>query len=262
MKKRVWELDFLRGFAIIMMVFDHLMYDFAVVRSLFSNYHDVDNQIFESLRVFAVSYWNSDLRFFGHFFFVTLFLVVSGISYTFSKNNLSRGLKLGAVAILISLVTYLLDEFLISGTLIVFGIIHLYAASILIIYLLRMFIKSEIVLLIIALIIIGLGIPFRFYSPDYLLFFEWSELPKIIIGLKGFGADYFSIVPYTGIILLGTVIGKVYYEEKVSLMPSVKITDKNFVSLVGRKSLLVFIVHQPVLYLLIYLVGYLLGYRI
>ncbi|MDY0024288.1 MAG: heparan-alpha-glucosaminide N-acetyltransferase domain-containing protein, partial [Candidatus Izemoplasmatales bacterium] len=155
MKKRVWELDFLRGFAIIMMVFDHLMYDFAVVRSLFSNYSSVDNQFFESLRVFAISYWNSDLRFFGHFFFVTLFLVVSGISYTFSKNNLSRGLKLGAVAILISLVTYLLDEFLISGTLIVFGIIHLYAASILIIYLLRMFIKSEIALLIIALIIIG-----------------------------------------------------------------------------------------------------------
>ena len=28
-RKRVWELDFMRGFAVLCMCFDHLMYDFA-----------------------------------------------------------------------------------------------------------------------------------------------------------------------------------------------------------------------------------------
>lgn len=258
--KRIWELDFLRGFAIIMMVFDHLMYDFMIMPSFFSNFQAVDNQFFSSLQDLAESYWVSDLRFYGHFFFVSVFLLVSGISFTFSKSNLSRGLKLTLVALLINVVTIVLESF-VANTLIIFGIIHLYAFSILFIYLLRKFINNEIVILIIALVIIALGFPLKFYDPEYLTNFEFSKLLEIIIGFKAFGADYFSIIPYTGIILLGTVIGKVYYHNKVSLIPTVKIKDKNIFMIAGKKSLLIFLTHQFILLALVFAIGYLFGYR-
>jgi len=261
MNKRIWELDFLRGFAIIMMVFDHLMYDLMYLPNFFGNFNTIDNPTFDYLQELGYKYWISDLRFYGHFSFVALFLLVSGISYTFSKNNLSRGLKLLGVALLITLVTLILDN-IIGGTLIVFGIIHLYAVSILIIYLLRKFIKSEIILLIISLIIIFAGFPLKFYDVDYLGSFSFKNLPEIIIGLKGFGADYFSIIPYTGVILLGTVLGNNLYLNRVSLIPKVKISDKNIINIAGRKSLLIFVTHQVILIALVYLIGYLFGYRI
>ena len=260
MKKRIWELDFLRGFAIIMMVFDHLMYDFMFMPGFFSNFRTVDNSVFNFLNDIASKYWVSELRFFGHLFFITVFLVVSGISYTFSKNNLSRGLKLGIVALLINLITFGLN-YAINGTLIIFGIIHLYSASIILIYFIRKLVKNEIVLLVIALVIIGAGIPLKFYDPDYLARFEWKDLPAIIIGFKAYGADYFSIIPYMGLILLGTVIGNTFYVNKVSLIPSVNMSEKNIFSIAGRKSLLIFVTHQVVLIALVFLVGYIFGYR-
>jgi len=260
MKKRIWELDFLRGFSIIMMVFDHLMYDFMYMPKLFSNFHAVDNSVFNFLRILATNYWKSELRFFGHLFFVSVFLIVSGISYTFSKNNLSRGLKLLLLSLIITAVSLGLDFFL-SDTLIVFGIIHLYATSILIIYLLRKFIKNELVLLIIAFIIIGIGFPLGFYDIEYYDTFEWKNLPAIIIGVKAFGSDYFSIFPYTGVILLGTVLGKIYYSNKVSLIPQVKMTEKNIFIFAGQKSLIIFITHQAFLLAFVYLIGYILGYH-
>jgi uncharacterized membrane protein len=260
MNKRIWELDFLRGFAIIMMVFDHLMYDFMYLPNYFSNYHSVDNSVFNFLNELGYQYWISDLRFFGHFFFVSVFLIVSGISFTFSKNNLSRGLKLAVVALLITLVTYGLS-FLISGVIIVFGIIHLYALSIIIIYFLRKIIKNELVLLVIALAIIAYGIIIKFYHPFYIGTFTWAKLPDIIIGLRAYGADHFGLVPYLGIIILGTVLGNTFYKNKVSLIPSVKMSEKNIFSIAGRRSLLIFVTHQVVLILLIYIIGYIFGYR-
>ncbi|MDD3128785.1 MAG: heparan-alpha-glucosaminide N-acetyltransferase domain-containing protein [Candidatus Izemoplasmatales bacterium] len=270
MKKRIWELDFFRGFAIIMMIFDHLMYDFMTMNSYFSNFTTVNNSIFNFLTESGVWYWNSELRFFGHIFFVSLFLLISGISYNFSKNNLSRGVKLLIIALLINLITYIIDIF-IGGSFIVFGIIHLYAVSIILIYYIRKLIKNifkseskqETFLLVLSLVIIFIGIVFKFYDVEYLNKFSFSDLPGIILGVEGygFGADYFSVFPYTGIILLGTVLGKQFYKNKVSLVPKIDFSDKNLFMIAGRKSLLIFILHQPILIGIIFIIGYIFGYR-
>ncbi len=261
MKRRIWELDFLRGFAIIMMIFDHLMYDFMYMPVFFSNFNQVDNPTFNWLSDMGLSYWLSGLRFFGHFFFVALFLIISGISFTFSKNNLSRGLKLSIVAILITLVTFTLDYFLSMEMIIVFGIIHLYALSIILTYLIRKLIKNEIVILVISLIVIFVGFLIKFYNPVFLASFSWAELWKIIIGINAYGADYFGLIPYFGFILLGTVLGKAFYSNRQSLIPQVNIPEKNIVMIAGRRSLLIFITHQIVLIALIYIIGFIFGYR-
>ncbi len=262
MKKRIWELDFLRGFAIIMMIFDHLMFDFKSLRMFFGNFDQVDNEVFNWLKEFGNMYWHSELRFFGHFVFLSIFMLVSGISFTFSKSNLSRGLKLSIVAMVITLITFIVEETLSFDALIIFGIIHLYAVSILITYVIRKFIKNDIVIMLFAFAIIAYGISFRFWSVSYLPAFSFSRLPEIIIGLKGYGADYFGLVPYLGIILLGTVIGNQFYHNKTSIIPQVKISEKNIFMIAGRKSLIIFVTHQIVLIALIYIIGYIFEYRI
>lgn len=262
MKNRIWELDFLRGLAIILMVFDHLMYDFMYMPVFFGNFITVNNSAFNRLHDLGLNYWISDLRFYGHYTFVFLFLLISGISFTFSKNNLSRGLKLTIVAIIISLITYGLDAWVLPGMFTLFGIIHLYAVSIIIVYLLRKLIKSELALLFISAAIIIYGFVLRFYDPVYVASLSLENFARIILGMNAYGADHFGLIPFTGVILLGTVFGKVFYKNKVSYLPQVKVSDKNIFIIAGRKSLLIFITHQIVLVALIYLIGYLFGYRI
>ncbi|MFA7561012.1 MAG: heparan-alpha-glucosaminide N-acetyltransferase domain-containing protein [Candidatus Izemoplasmatales bacterium] len=262
MKNRIWELDFFRGFAIMMMIFDHLMYDFMILPSLFGNYSQVNNEVFNWLKDQGSLYWHSDLRFFGHFFFLAVFLLISGISFNFSKNNLQRGLKLLIVALLITVVTLVAEILTGSGFLIVFGIIHMFALAIIITYFIRKFIKNELVILVIGLIILGAGFVFKFYDMTFQSSFFWKDLPEIIIGTKAFGADHFGLIPYTGILLIGTVIGKTFYQNRLSLWPKVNLSSKNFFIFLGQKSLIIFVAHQIVLLALVYLIGYIFGYRI
>ncbi len=261
-KSRIWELDFLRGFAIFMMIFDHLLYDLQNLSSIFVNFWEVDSRIFNWLEDFGRLYWYSDLRLFGHLFFISLFLVVSGISYTFSKSNLRRGIKLLFVALLINLVTYLIDVIFDSDMIIAFGIIHMYALSILIIYLIKKIWDNDKFIFFIGSVIIIIGILIEFWEFNYIYQLKLNDILGLVIGTKAYGADSFGLVPYIGIMMMGTVIGNSFYKNKVSLIPTKKITNKNFFTWIGRNSLLIFVLHQFVLYGIIILVGYFYGYRV
>ena len=58
-RRRVWELDFLRGFAVLAMCFDHLMFDLMAFRSWFSNSYEVNNPFMNKLSELASAYWNT-----------------------------------------------------------------------------------------------------------------------------------------------------------------------------------------------------------
>lgn len=259
-RKRIWELDFLRGLAIFMMVFDHFMFDLLYLPNYFSNFYLLDITFFNELNRLAIMYWTSSLRFFGREFFVLVFLLVAGISYTFSKDNLKRGLKILSVAMLITLVTYLVDLILNFNVLIVFGVIHMFGVNILLTVVIRKFIKSDILILLMGMLILTFSFIFGLFTPTAINL-SFANLPKIILGLNYFGADHFGILPYLGIILIGTVVGNVFYKNKVSLLPHVKVTDKNFFNTVGRNSLIVYVLHQPLVLLFVTLIVYVFGYR-
>jgi len=259
-KERIWELDFLRGFAILMMVFDHFMWDFTFLDGYFSNFYEVDHPMFNWLHDFATMYWNSTLRFFGREFFVLVFLLVSGISFTFSKSNFKRGFKLLIVALLITLVTYSMDLIFNFGVLIVFGVIHMFAVNILLVALIRRLIHNEIIILFLGMLVITFSIIFGFFSPDPAAL-SFDNLFGIVIGSKAYGADHFGIFPYLGFILIGTVIGKTFYKYKTSLVPKVKISQKNVVMFAGRYSIWVYVLHQPIVLVLVLAFAYIFGYR-
>lgn len=260
-KSRVWELDFLRGFSIIMMVFDHLLYDLASMPVWFSNYATVNNEVIQGIVGLAQDYWASALREVGHHVFIAIFLLVSGISFTFSRSNWRRGVKFLAFALAISAGTILIETLSDLNIGIYFGIIHMFASSILIIALLRKLWNNDIFILILGGVIIILGLSFEYYHLGFIAELNISNFWEIIVGTKGYGADSFGLVPYTGIIMLGTVIGNTFYKHRVSLLPGLDGKWHNIFTITGRHSFLIFLLHQIIIFGFVILLGMILGYR-
>jgi len=261
--KRVWELDFLRGLSILLMVMDHFMYDLNSLPYWFANYSQITEpgSLMDILYRVGNWYWYSGLRNNFHFVFVAIFLLVSGISFTFSHSNLKRGLKFGIVALLISAVTISVEYFTGLNIGIVFGIIHMFAVGTILTYLLRKITKNNVIVFFVGLAFVIYGLSFDFINVDYVPTVEWNNILQIIIGLKGYGADHFGIFPYTGVIMIGTVIGELFYKSKQSLLPIWdKPWNKPFIS-AGKHTLAIFVLHQPILFLIVYLLGIAFGYH-
>jgi len=261
---RIWELDFLRGFAITMMVFDHFMYDLKSLPFLFGNYYLVDNAFFNSAYQFGMDYWLSGLRAGGHYIFVAIFLLVSGISFNFSHDNLKRGLKFLAVALLISAVT-LSVEALSDGVFefgIYFGIIHLFAVGTLLTWALRKLWDNDLFLFVIGAILVAVGVYFRFWEVPYFDSLNVGRFFAMIAGYKGYGADYFGIAPFAGVIMIGSALGKFIYPHKTSLVPFLDGKWNRPFQFAGRHALWIFVTHQLVLFALVFIIMSLFGYRI
>ncbi|MDD3477475.1 MAG: heparan-alpha-glucosaminide N-acetyltransferase domain-containing protein [Candidatus Izemoplasmatales bacterium] len=261
MKSRVWELDFLRGLSIILMVFDHLMYDLKSLPYWFADFRDVNHPIGNWLQEAAVWYWNSWLRADFHFVFVSIFLLVSGISFTFSRSNWIRGMKFTLVAVLISVVTMGVEMLYGLDIGIIFGIIHMFAVGTLLTLLVRKIWNNDVFILILGVAIVAYGVSFHFWDVPYYANLSWEAIPKIIIGIRGYGADHFGIFPYVGMIMIGTVIGNIFYKDKKSLLPKWDGKWNRPFQAAGRYTLWIFVVHQPVIMLLVVILGTIFGYH-
>lgn len=110
---RIPEIDFLRGFALLLMIWHHTMYD---IRYIFH----IDAFAFQD------SYWFYRI---GRPIVLALFLLVSGISTRFSANNLKRGLRMLLFAVIATVLTAIVE--VITGWLgvIFFNVFHVIALS-------------------------------------------------------------------------------------------------------------------------------------
>ena len=106
-KDRAWELDFLRGIALLMMLFMHMSWD---VR------YEFRVNVFSYLE--TGWFWS-----FVHPVIVVLFVSVSGICCTLSRNNVKRGLKLLGASLILTLVTFLITRFAGIECLIIFNVL-------------------------------------------------------------------------------------------------------------------------------------------
>ncbi len=232
---RIWEIDFLRGLAIILMVGYHLLYDLGD---------------FVGLKKFLG--FSTDLTtpawLLAQNFFAGLFIILSGISTTFSRNNLRRFLKFLFVAILITGTTYVFDK----SSAILFGIIHCLAFCVLLY--ITLFKKSS------PAIRVGCGIFILFTNFTLPVIRKKTGLSSswlLPFGLPdpGFASfDYFPLIPWFGVFLLGTVLGHWLYEEKKSLIRQP--LPETFINWCGRHSLWIYLLHQPIIIGILYLLGY------
>lgn len=267
-RNRVWELDFLRGFAIIAMCFDHLMCDFVFLRYWFPNYNKVNNSFIVKLARFANMYWDSAFRFWAHYTFVFVFLFLVGTSCAFSRDNVKRGSQLFVVAWIFTGASLIMKKigFLDDG--IIFGILDCIALSILCAAAVDISTKRSRIVnifapLVLGVVIISVGIYMEFWNlgRPYDGKFTASHLIDYIIGTRGFGDDWFGLFPNVGAVLLGMYFGKAAYGKRVSLLPRLDGKWNKPVNFVGRHALLFYIIHQVVIAGVVAAICMCLGYR-
>jgi len=231
---RIWEIDFLRGLSIILMVGYHLLYDvgaMAGVKSLLGFTTDL-----------LTPAWLA-----AQYFFAGLFIVLSGISSTLSRGNLRRALKLLAVAVLVSAATFVFDR---SAT-VHFGILHCLAASILI-FGLTLEKAGAAACAAVSAAVLGISAVLPLALKGVAIRFDW--LLPLGVHSPGYQSfDYFPLLPWFGIFLAGAVLGKSVYAAKQSLIW--RRGPVTFINIAGRHSLLIYIVHQPVILAVLYLLG-------
>ena len=218
------------------MIFDHLFYNL-------STFYDVQIPLVSGTHHgFTFFYWLLKTFIAGCFFFL------AGISCTFSRNNFNRGLRLLCIAVALTLVLYFAMEITI-----LFGVLHFLAVSMILAPLFTVLYKklqAKIATLLsvsVAIIILGVTPIVRQTTPPY-----------PFMGIFGFpvesfrSADYFPLIPWFGIFLLGIVFGCLFYKEKRSLF---HITAKpNFINYAGRYTLWVYLIHQPILIGLLWII--------
>lgn len=223
--KRIWELDFFRGIALILMVYFHTIYDLKE----FYNY--------------PASY-STGLNFYIGKISAILFMLISGISSSFSQNNIKRGLKVLGIALLITLITHLYN--LDYG--IKFGILHFLGVSML---LSPVFIQcNKYVLIMLGAGILALGdfVSDINISVNYLF-------PLGITGSSFASSDYYPLVPWFGVFLIGLSLGKLLYSDKRSIF-SFDLND-NMIIMAGRNTLPIYLFHQPAIIIVLVLLQYL-----
>ena len=223
MKNRIWELDAFRGLCLVLMVAFHFWDDLV---HLFGLIPLRAEWLFR-----LMNDWGG-----------MPFLVLSGVCVTLGKHPVKRGLTVFAGGIAITLVTlgmYLL-HFADSGIIIYFGVLHCLGTCML---LWPLFQKLPLwTLTVLGIVLTGVGIYLKF--SDIAVSFPW--LMPLGIPYYGFSSsDYVPLLPNLGYFLLGAVLGKTLYREKKSLLPD--LPRLGVFSWIGRNSLLIYLLHQPIL---------------
>ena len=129
-----------------------------------------------------------------------------------------------------------------SKYMIFFGILHLLGVSVILAYLLAG--TNRIILGIMIPVIVVLGIKFYNMRTNN-LYLIWAGIRKYKQGM----CDYYPIFPYFASALLGVIFGRSFYPEG-NRQNFPDLSEKfpiKFLSTMGRYSLLIYLVHQPLL---------------
>ena len=177
-------------------------------------------------------------------FFSGLFIFLSGVSSRFSRSNIKRGLLALVVAAAVTIATEII------GMPIWWGVLHLLAFCMVFFGLTQKLWDKipEIILPVVFVILIIAGAVatanIHITCPH-----PWLRYIVSVLGWRqeGFVSfDFFPILPWMFIFMLGTWAGiyikdrklpEWFYGYKVPIFP-----------IVGRKALLIYILHQPILY--------------
>lgn len=257
-KNRIWEIDFLRGIAIVMMVLDHLAYDFSVLDTFISPYN-YNNVFLESIRLFGIAVRGSAFRQCLHYFFLPLFLILTGISNSLTTNKWRRLANMALLSAFMTTATMLISRISGMWCLILFGVLHCMTVGLLLSCLIDL-IKNETVAkylsLAVGVAIIVVGILISWYDAPMLVvshnynYFSAEYFPslmQIVFGFARGGADCLGIFPCAGLVLVGNYLGKSFYADKKSLLPKLDLDFNRYYCSIGRNTVWIYLTHQVVI---------------
>jgi len=242
-----WEIDTLRGVAIVMMVTFHFVYDLYAF--------GISNTLFED-------------RFWHYFQRTTasLFIGLVGVSLATSyartaaraaergeptpklgRKYLARGARLLGWGLVISTVTYFA---LGPDAYIQFGILHFIGVSVILAYpfLADKMLGAPWTVLTVGATLLILG-PGATASP---VDFPWL-LPLGFVPVGYQAVDYFPLIPWFGLVLVGVFLGRTLYAGNRRRLPLADLSaflPVKGLQWLGQRSLPIYLLHQIVLYAL------------
>jgi uncharacterized membrane protein len=234
--KRIWEIDALRGIAILMMIVFHVLW---------------------ALNYFGLIHVpHIDTGFWRAFAYTTasIFIFLVGVSLTLSysrvkktkENYIGKYLKRGIRIFCYGLVITLMTALFFKEGLVFFGILHFIGVGII---LSIPFLRFNKLNLLFGTIFIIAGLLLR----QIVLTVPWF----VLFGVRYWGMvtfDYYPILPWLGVILLGVFIGKQFYQNGKSKIKVPAIPLKEILSFLGRNSLLIYFVHLIVIFTAIFII--------
>lgn len=250
-ENRIHFLDELRGLAVFCMVFYHA---FFILYSLFGiSRAEMLFDFFEPIQPL----------------FASIFISLCGISCSLSRSNLKRGLRLLTVAAGFTVVTALVLPALgFEGMEIYFGILHFLSVSILLCVPLKKPLERLSpfagILLCAVLYPLTSGIEGKVLSYGELIYLELPEvlyetnllMPLGIYSPSFYSGDYFPLLPNFFIFLFGYFLGKYFLNR--GFPKTLYKKRSGFLSFLGRKALIIYIVHMPLIYFAAQTVYYIL----
>ena len=238
--RRYSLIDAIRAVAVISMVLYHLFYD---IFCLFGGHP-------EYCQLTPIYIWERSI--------CTAFIVISGVSLNFTRNGCHRGLIVAGCAMVVTLVTYVMFP----EEAIWFGVLHLLAFSMLLTTALKPLLSKikPIVGVIIFFLLFMLcrGIPNGYIGlfsyplirlPAALYQYKWLSVVGFLSN-DYYSMDYFPILPWFFLFLFGFYLWRLIKEKGFDRYFYKKIP---VLDLIGRHSLLIYMLHQPVLYGICYL---------
>lgn len=245
--KRLCMLDELRGIAIIAMVIYHTIYSMAFIFHLDFSYS-----------IFLQAYKFQPL-------IPILFITLCGIYCSFSKSNLKRGALIFAIAIVITIATYIF----MPSTAIIFGILHFIGIALILYSITEKWIdkipENIGATISLALFIIFYNIPNGYIGYQPFLSLElppqlYSCYPLFVIGLPTpdfSSGDYFPLIPYIFLLYSGCFLGKLILKNGAPDFMYKKLCPP--LDFLGKHSLLIYVAHQPLIIGILFLVTSFLG---
>jgi len=233
-------LDLLRGIAVVMMIAFHTLYDLDYFCS--PDLVDVHSGV---LPLFAKAT-------------ASIFLLLVGVCLNISsakaraggKDTVVRYLRRGVRIFSWGMVVTLSTILLLGDGFVVYGVLHLIGISIILSY---PFLKRSLIALLLGSAAISVGFWLRQFSFDSPWLLWLGLVPR-----NFYSVDYFPLLPWSGVVLVGIFLGDLLYPEGVRRVSLPDISARNpakQICLVGRNSLAIYLLHQPILIILMQLLG-------
>ncbi len=232
-RQRFWEVDAARGVAILMMAVYHLTYDLDT----FGGY-DIDSTS-------GFWAWFADATASAFLFLVGVSLAISywratagGTGRGLFWKYLRRGIRILAYGMALTIVSLVLGMGVIA-----FGILHVIGVSVVLAYPLLRF-RLPNLFLGVSLIAIGVYMMAQDVSSESPWLLPLGVVPENLIM-----PDYRPLLPWFGVVLLGVFVGNVVYggrKRPARLAQRTPAVARPLVPL-GRNSLFIYLIHQPIL---------------
>lgn len=239
-KERYYVLDIIRGICIILVVLYHLLYDLSEVFG--GNYAFFNSQGMDTFR---------DA-------FVGTLILLSGISCNLSRSNVKRGVKTFLCGMLVSAVMLIA----MPSSKVLFGILHFLGVAMLFYGVVGKLLEKLPAMAgflgFLLLHLLTIGVNDGYFGWPGLFMIELPEVPRnLFLFILGFdtghgSGDYWPIMPWLFLFLAGTFVGRYFKEERVpKWFKSNPIPPLAFI---GRKTLIIYLVHQPLIYGILFLI--------